>query len=512
MIARDQSAHAKLTELERRRAAALAGAGPEAAEKQHARGKLTARERVEQLLDPGSFMELDRYRVHRCPDVGQQIPGDGVITGHGTIDGRVVYLYAHDFTVYGGSLGEVVAEKVCKVQELALRQGAPCIAVHDSGGARIQEGVESMSGYVDVCFRNVQSSGVIPQLALIMGPCAGGSVYSAALSDFVIMVRPSGRMFVTGPEVVKAVLGESVTLEELGGAEVHGRGSGAAHFVVEDEAGAIALTRRLLALLPANNLADPPRAAPEDPVPTDLLALVPAEGNQAFDMREVIRGIVDAGDLLEVHQLWAPNMVTGLARLGGRPVGIVANQSLHLAGTLDVDASIKAARFVRFCDAFNIPIVTFVDTPGYFPGKAQELGGIIRNGAKLAFAYCEATVPKLTVVVRKAYGGAYGSMGARNTGVDLTLAWPTAELAVMGAEGAIRILYRRELEAAPQRREELLAAYRERFASPYAAAEGGFVDDVIDPRDTRRLLVRGLETLDGKRLERPARKHGSVPL
>ncbi|MDB5098783.1 MAG: carboxyl transferase, partial [Cyanobacteria bacterium RYN_339] len=414
---------------------------------------------------------------------------------------------------FGGSLGEVVAEKVCKVQELALRQGAPCLALHDSGGARIQEGVESMSGYVDVCFRNVQSSGVVPQLALIMGPCAGGSVYSAALSDFVIMVRPSGRMFVTGPEVVKAVLGEEVTLEELGGAEVHGRGSGAAHFVVDDEPAAMALARRLLSFLPANNLGDAPRTAPQDPVGSGgLLDLVPAEANQSFDMRDVLAAIVDAGDLLEVHELWAPNMVTTLARLGGRAVGIVANQSLHLAGTLDVDASIKAARFVRFCDAFNLPIVTFVDTPGYFPGKAQEFGGIIRNGAKLAFAYCEATVPKLTVVVRKAYGGAYGSMGARNTGVDLTWAWPTAELAVMGAEGAIQILYRRELEAAPERREELLAAYRERFASPYAAAEGGFVDDVIDPRDTRRLLISGLETLEGKRVERPARKHGSVPL
>jgi acetyl-CoA carboxylase carboxyltransferase component len=409
-------------------------------------------------------------------------------------------------------LGEVVAEKVCKVQELALRQGAPCIAIHDSGGARIQEGIESMSGYVDVCFRNVQSSGVVPQLALIMGPCAGGSVYSAALSDFAIMVRPSGRMFVTGPEVVKAVLGEEVSLEELGGAEVHGRGSGAAHFVVEDEAEAMALARRLLGHLPGNNLSDPPTWPAEDPPPVDLLAAVPVEANQAFDMRAVLRGIIDGGDLLEVHELWAPNMVTALARLGGRPVGLVANQPQHLAGTLDVDASIKAARFVRFCDAFNLPIVTFVDTPGYFPGKAQEFGGIIRNGAKLAFAYCEATVPKLTVVVRKAYGGAYGSMGARNTGVDLTLAWPTAELAVMGAEGAIRILYRKELEADPGRKDELLAAYREKFASPYAAAEGGFVDDVIDPRETRRLLIRGIETLALKRVERPARKHGSVPL
>jgi propionyl-CoA carboxylase beta chain len=508
----------RLRALEAAREAAAMGAGPEAIARQHARGKQTARERVDQLLDPGSFLELDRFRVHRSHDfglAGKKIPGDGVVTGSGRIGGRPVYVFAHDFTAFGGSLGEVYAEKICKVQDAAYRDGVPCIGLYDSGGARIQEGVEALSGYVDVCFRNVRNSGVIPQITAIMGPCAGGAVYSTSLSDFTIMVRDTSFMYVTGPDVVKTVLHEDATHEELGGADVHADVTGVATLVVDDDDAAIAAIKRLLAYLPSNNLADAPEAKSADPAgrrEEGLLGIVPDRPNQALDMAALVEMIVDDGDYLALQPTYAPNLLTALARLDGRPVGIVANDARHLAGTLDIAASLKASRFVRFCDAFNLPIVTFVDTPGYFPGKAQEYGGIIRHGAKLAYAYCEATVPKLTVVVRKAYGGAYGSMGAKNTQVDVVVAWPTAEIAVLGAESAASVLYRRELAEAPERREELLQAYRDRFATPWQAAEHGFVDDVIDPRETRPYLIRALATLRRKRVETPPRKHSSMPL
>ena len=508
----------RMDELARRQAEALAGTGPEAAARQHERGKLTARERVEKLLDPGSFVELDRYRVHRCYNFGMEskrVPGDGVITGHGTIDGRTVYLFAQDFTVFGGSLGEVYAEKICKVMDLALRNGAPCIGLNDSGGARIQEGVESLGGYAEIFWRNVQSSGVIPQLSVIMGPCAGGAVYSPVMTDFTIMVKDTSFMFITGPEVVKTVLGEEVSFEELGGASTHNTISGVAHFLAEDEEEAIAQLRHLISFLPANNLEDPPVYAcsdPEDRRDEGLLTIIPDVPTKPYDMHDLIGMIVDEGELCEVMPLFAKNIITAFARLDGRTVGIVANQPQVLAGTMDIDASVKGARFVRFCDAFNIPIVTFEDVPGYLPGKTQEHGGIIRHGAKLLYAYCEATVPKLTVIVRKAYGGAYDVLGSKHVRADVNLAWPTAEIAVMGAEGAVNILYRKELAQDPSRREALTAEYRERFANPFVAAERGFIDDVIDPRDTRPYLIRALRNLRGKRVERPARKHGNIPL
>ena len=511
----DQTPKQRLAALEVARAAARAGLGPEAAAKQHARGKLTAHERVERLLDPGSFVELDRYRVHRSHDFGladKRVAGDGVVTGLGRIAGRPVYLFAHDFTVFGGSLGEVYAEKICKVQDAAYRDGLPCIGLYDSGGARIQEGIEALSGYVDVCFRNVRNSGVIPQITAIMGPCAGGAVYSTSLSDFTIMVRDTSYMYVTGPDVVKTVLHETATHEELGGADVHDAITGVASLVVDDDDAALQAIRDLLAFLPANNLADPPAIECSDPADRreeGLLGLMPDRPNIPLDMPALIGLIVDDGALFELQPGFAPNVITAFARLDGRTVGVVANDARHLAGTLDIDASLKASGFVRFCDAFNVPIVTFVDTPGYFPGKAQEYGGIIRHGAKLAFAYCEATVPKLTVVVRKAYGGAYGSMGAKNTQVDACVAWPTAEIAVLGAESAASVLYRRELAEAPERREEFLDAYRERFATPWQAAERGYVDDVIDPRETRPYLIRTLATLRRKRVEVPGRKHAT---
>ncbi len=514
----DQTPQARLAALEAARTRAAAGMGPEAIARQHARGKQTARERVEGLLDPGSFIELDRYRVHRSHDFGladKRIPGDGVITGQGLIAGRLVYIFAHDFTVFGGSLGEVYAEKICKVQDAAYRDGAPCIGLYDSGGARIQEGIEALSGYVDVCFRNVRNSGVIPQITAIMGPCAGGAVYSTSLSDFTIMVRGTSYMYVTGPDVVKTVLHEEATHEELGGADVHDAITGVASLVVDDDDAALAAIRALLALLPSNNLTDAPVVSCDDPADRRedaLLALMPDRASVPLDMPALVRLVVDDGALFELQPGYAPNLLTAFARLDGHTVGVVANDARHLAGTLDIAASLKASRFVRFCDAFNVPIVTFVDTPGYFPGKDQEYGGIIRHGAKLAYAYCEATVPKLTVVVRKAYGGAYGSMGAKNTQVDACVAWPTAEIAVLGAESAASVLYRRELAEAPERREELLEAYRARFATPWQAAEHGYVDDVIDPRDTRPYLIRTLATLRRKRVETPPRKHSSMPL
>lgn len=509
---------ARLEDLKRRQEAAKQGGGPEAIEKQHARGKLTARERLELFLDPGTFVELDRYRVHRCYNFGMEkkrVPGDGVVTGYGEVNGRLVYVFSQDFTVFGGSLGEVFAEKICKVMDMALRNGAPCVGLNDSGGARIQEGVESLGGYAEIFWRNVQSSGVIPQLSAIMGPCAGGAVYSPVMTDFTVMVKDTSFMFITGPEVVKTVLGEEVTFEELGGASTHNQISGVAHFLAESEEEALTDLRYLLSFLPQNNLEDPPVYPCEDPIDRQeerLLSIIPDVSTKPYDMRELIELVVDEGELLEVQPLFAQNLITGFARLEGKTVGIVANQPKVLAGTLDINASVKGARFVRFCDAFNIPIVTFEDVPGYIPGKAQEHGGIIRHGAKLLYAYCEATVPKLTVIVRKAYGGAYDVLGSKHIRADLNLAWPTAEIAVMGAEGAVNILYRKELAADPTRRDALIAEYRERFANPFVAAERGFIDDVIDPRDTREQLIRSLRTLAGKRVERPARKHGNIPL
>jgi acetyl-CoA/propionyl-CoA carboxylase carboxyl transferase subunit len=508
----------RMEELQRRQEAALAGAGPEAVEKQHKRGKLTARERLELFLDPGTFVELDRYRVHRNYNFGmdkKRIPGDGVVTGYGQVNGRTVYVFSQDFTVFGGSLGEVFAEKICKVMDMALRNGAPCVGLNDSGGARIQEGVESLGGYAEIFWRNVQSSGVIPQLSAIMGPCAGGAVYSPVMTDFTVMVKDTSFMFITGPEVVKTVLGEDVTFEELGGATTHNQISGVAHFMAETEEEALADLRYLLSFLPQNNLEDPPAYPCSDPIDRReeaLLEILPESPNKPYDMKELIGLIVDDGELLEVQPLFAMNMITAFARLDGRTVGVVANQPKVLAGTMDINASVKGARFVRFCDAFNIPIVTFEDVPGYLPGKQQEHGGIIRHGAKLLYAYCEATVPKLTVITRKAYGGAYDVLGSKHIRADVNLAWPTAEIAVMGAEGAVNILYRKELAEDPSRRDALIAEYRERFANPFVAAERGFIDDVIDPRDTRKLLIQSLATLRGKRVERPARKHGNIPL
>jgi propionyl-CoA carboxylase beta chain len=508
----------RLQVLAERQAAALEGAGTEAIAKQHARGKLTARERLELLLDADSFVELDRYRVHRCYNFGMEskrIPGDGVVTGYGQINGRTVYVFSQDFTVFGGSLGEVYAEKICKVMDLALRNGCPCIGLNDSGGARIQEGVESLGGYAEIFWRNVQSSGVIPQLSAIMGPCAGGAVYSPVMTDFTVMVKDTSFMFITGPEVVKTVLGEEVTFEELGGASTHNQISGVAHFLAQSEEEALADLRYLLGFLPANNLEDAPVYPCTDPADRReeaLLTLIPEQPNKPYDMKELIALIVDDGELFETQALFAMNMITAFARLDGRTVGVVANQPKVLAGTMDINASVKGARFVRFCDAFNIPIVTFEDVPGYLPGKAQEHGGIIRHGAKLLYAYCEATVPKLTVITRKAYGGAYDVLGSKHVRADVNLAWPTAEIAVMGAEGAVNILYRKELAEDPSRRDALIAEYRDRFANPFVAAERGFIDDVIDPRDTRKHLIRALATLRGKRVERPARKHGNIPL
>ncbi|MDR7533201.1 MAG: acyl-CoA carboxylase subunit beta [Armatimonadota bacterium] len=495
--------------------------GPERVRRQHEAGKLTARERLDVLLDPGSFIELDPFAAPRNRDFGLDrvdAPADGVVTGWGTIDGRPVHVFSQDFTVLGGSLGEAHAEKICKVMDLALRTGTPIIGLNDSGGARIQEGVMSLGGYAEIFWRNTQASGVIPQISAIMGPCAGGAVYSPAITDFVVMVRGTSYMFVTGPQVVKAVTREEVSFEALGGADVHAERSGIAHFVAADDEACLALIRRLLGYLPSNNLDEPPRRPPtDDPARADpaLDALVPEDPTKPYDMHEVIGRIVDDGDFLEVHAGFARNLLCGFARLAGRPVGVLAQQPAVLAGVLDIDASVKGARFVRFCDAFNLPLVTFVDVPGFLPGVAQEHGGIIRHGAKLLYAYCEATVPKLTVVTRKAYGGAYDVMSSKHIRGDLNLAWPTAEIAVMGPEGAIDIIFRKELAEAPDpevRRRELVAEYRAQFATPYVAAARGYIDDVIPPRETRRRLVAALEVLHRKRVSVPRRKHGNIPL
>ena len=507
-----------LGDLERR---AELGGGEERLRRQHEAGKLSARERIDLLFDPGTFDEVDKLVTHRCRDFGmdeQIVPGDGVVAGVGRVDGRPVYAFAQDFTVFGGSLSETNAAKIVKIMDLAMKMGAPVVGLNDSGGARIQEGVLSLGGYADIFLRNTLASGVIPQISAIMGPCAGGAVYSPAITDFTIMVERTSYMFVTGPDVIRTVTHEDVTKEELGGAKTHNETSGVAHFSVHDDRECLRLLRDLLGYLPGNNLDDAPRRATSDPVDREdaaLDTLVPRSPNQPYDMHDLVQAIADDGEFLEVHRQFAKNVIVGLARLGGRSVGIVANQPAHLAGTLDIDASVKAARFVRFCDAFNIPLVTFEDVPGFLPGTRQEYGGIIRHGAKLLYAFAEATVPKLTVITRKAYGGAYCVMSSKHIRTDVNFAWPTAEIAVMGPEGAVNILYKRELESASDPaalRAERVEEFREKFANPYVAASRGFVDAVIKPRQTRAKLIAALATLQTKRDRNPPKKHGNIPL
>ena len=529
-----------LHELDRRNALAEAGGGTERRERQHREGKLSARERVLLLLDEGSFEETDKFATHRCTDFGmdsedKQFLGDGFITGYGRIDGRTVFVFAQDFTVFGGSLSETNAAKIVKIMDTAMRVGAPIIGLNDSGGARIQEGVVSLAGYADIFLRNTLASGVVPQISAILGPCAGGAVYSPAITDFTLMVDKTSYMFVTGPDVIKTVTHEDVTKSRLGGAATHNEISGVAHFMAEDDADCLAMIRELLSFLPSNNVDDPPRRACTDPIDradAELDTIVPLDPSQPYDIKEVIEHIVDEGYFFEVHEHFARNIVVGFARMNGRPVGIVANQPAFLAGVLDNHASIKAARFVRFCDCFNVPLITLEDVPGFLPGVHQEHGGIIRNGAKLLYAFAEATVPKLTLITRKAYGGAYCVMSSKHIRTDLNLTWPTAEIAVMGAEGAVNIVYGRELAAivveaeaaegllTEQRRAELLAQarkikvqeFREQFANPYVAAKRGYVDAVIRPRETRRRMIAALEMLDGKRDKNPPKKHGNIPL
>jgi len=511
----------KYDELRRKRALAEAPAGAAAVEKQHARGKRTARERIDGLVDPGSFTELDAFVVHRANGFGldeKEFLGDGVVTGRATIDGRQVFLFSQDFTVLGGSLGEAFAEKICKVMDLAVRTGSPIIGINDSGGARIQEGVVALGGYAEIFWRNVQASGVIPQISLIAGPCAGGAVYSPSITDFVIMTEGISQMFITGPEIIKTVTGEEVTFDELGGATTHATKSGVAHLVATDEDDAAAQVRALLSFLPQNNLDEPPRFDSEDDPQREIPELdqiVPDSSNKPYDMHDVIEPVLDDGDFFEIQPSYARNILCGFGRIGGQSVGIVGNQPNVLAGVLDIKSSIKAARFVRFCDAFNIPIVTFVDVPGFLPGTDQEYGGIITHGAKLLYAYAEATVPKITIITRKAYGGAYDVMASKHIRADVNLAWPTAEIAVMGAEGAVKTIFRREIAAAANREakmQELIDEYVERFANPYIAAQYGYVDDVIEARKTRGAIATALEMLRTKRVDRPKRKHGNIPL
>jgi acetyl-CoA carboxylase carboxyltransferase component len=511
----------RYAELLRKREQALTPAGADAVAKQHARGKLTARERVEALVDEGSFVEFDRFVVHRTNAFGldeKEFLGDGVITGRATMDGRQVFLFSQDFTVLGGSLGEAFAEKICKVMDLALRTGSPLIGINDSGGARIQEGVISLGGYAEIFWRNVQASGVIPQISLIAGPCAGGAVYSPAITDFVIMTEKLSQMFITGPEIIKTVTGEEVSFEQLGGAATHASRSGVAHLVAVDEANLFDLTRALFSFLPQNNREEPPQFDTDDD-PHRMVAaldeLVPDAPNRPYDMHEAIEGVVDYGDFLEIAPLYAPNIICGFGRVNGRSVGIVGNQPSVLAGVLDTRSSVKAARFVRFCDAFNIPLVTFVDVPGFLPGTDQEYGGIILHGAKLLYAFAEATVPKITIITRKAYGGAYDVMASKHIRADVNLAWPTAEIAVMGAESAVKTIFRREIAAAANpeaKMQELIDEYTDRFANPYIAAQRGYVDDIIEARQTRSAVATALEMLREKRVARPERKHGNIPL
>lgn len=515
----EQSKDPKIQELYKRKAAARQGGGAERIARQHARGKMTARERIELLMDKGSFREMDVFVTHKSDDPSlEKIPGDGVVTGFGTIDGRLVYIYSQDFTVFGGTVSWTHAMKICKIMDMAMKNGAPVIGLNDSGGARIQEGVHGLAGYAEIFFRNVMASGVVPQISVIMGPCAGGAVYSPALTDFVIMVKDTSQMFVTGPDVVKTVTQEEVTFEELGGASVHASKSGVAHFAAENEEDAIFIVQNLMNYLPSNNMDDSPNSgSQDDPLrqALELDSIIPDNPNRPYDMKVVIRYIVDNGQFFEVHEHWAMNILVGFAHLGGRSVGIVAQQPAVLAGVLDVEASQKSARFVRFCDAFNIPLIVLEDVPGFMPGVNQEHGGIIRHGAKLLYAFSEATVPKVTVIVRKAYGGAYCVMNPRHIGADLVLAWPSAEIAVMGPDGAVSVIFRREImEAADPvaRKAELVAEYRERFANPYVAAASGFIDNVIEPHETRPRLINALEMLQNKRGTLPAKKHGNIPL
>ncbi len=508
----------RLKDYERR---ARLGGGEARLKRQHAAGKLTAHERIDLFFDPGTFQEIDKLVTHRCRDFGmadEVIPGDGVVCGRGRVEGRLTYAFAQDFTVFGGSLSETNAAKIVKIMDLAMEAGAPVIGLNDSGGARIQEGVLSLGGYADIFLRNTLASGVVPQISAIMGPCAGGAVYSPAITDFTVMVDKTSYMFITGPDVIKTVTLEDVSKEDLGGAMTHNAKSGVAHFVVPDDQECLALIRALLGYLPGNNLDDAPRGPDTDPVDRENAALnelVPKNPNQPYDMEDVIRAIVDGGDWLEVQEHYARNILIGFARLGGQSVGIVANQPAHLAGTLDIDASVKGARFVRFCDAFNIPLVTLEDVPGFLPGTQQEFGGIIRHGAKLLFAFAEATVPKVTVVTRKAYGGAYCVMASKHIRTDVNFAWPTAEIAVMGPEGAVNILYRRELETAddPESlRAQKIEEFKDKLANPLVAAGRGFIDEVIQPSATRPKLIAALRSLEGKRDKNPAKKHGNIPL
>jgi propionyl-CoA carboxylase beta chain len=511
----------KLTELKRRDSLADAGGGQERRAREHKQGKMSARERIEFLLDEGTFEETDKLVTHRCTDFGmdeQKYYGDGFVTGYGRIEGRLVFVFAQDFTVFGGSLSETNAAKIVKIMDTAMRVGAPVIGLNDSGGARIQEGVRSLAGYADIFLRNTLASGVVPQISAIMGPCAGGAVYSPAITDFILMVNKTSYMFITGPDVIKAVTHEEVTKDELGGAMTHNEKSGVAHFMAHDDAECLSMIRELLSFIPSNNLDDPPRKACSDPidrVDPSLDTIVPAESNLPYDIKDVITTVVDDSYFFEVQEHYARNIVVGFARLNGKPVGIVANQPAFLAGVLDISASIKGARFVRFCDCFNIPLITFEDVPGFLPGTQQEYGGIITHGAKLLFAFSEATVPKITVITRKAYGGAYCVMASKHIRTDVNYAWPTAEIAVMGPEGAVNIVYKREIEksANPDAdRAAKISEFRERFANPYIAAERGYLDAVIRPRDTRRKLIQALEMLENKRASNPPKKHGNIPL
>jgi len=511
----------RLELLRKKNAAAELGGGVDRIEKQHQSGKMTARERIDFLLDEGTFEEFGKFVVHRSHDFGlenQQYPGDGVITGHGKIDGRPVFVFAQDFTVFGGSLSETYAQKICTIMDMSMKVGAPVIGLNDSGGARIQEGVVSLGGYADIFLRNTLASGVVPQISAIMGPCAGGAVYSPAITDFIVMVKNTSYMFITGPDVIKTVTHEEVTKEDLGGAMAHNALSGVAHFAAENEEDCLRIVREIHSFIPPNNLEDPPRQRCNDPINREderLNSIVPKESNIPYDIRDIVHPIVDDGYFFEVQEHFAKNIVIGFARLDGRSIGIVANQPAFLAGVLDIDASDKAARFVRFCDCFNIPLITFEDVPGFLPGVNQEHGGIIRHGAKLLFAFAEATVPKITVITRKSYGGAYCVMASKHIRTDINFAYPTAEIAVMGAQGAVEILYRRELLQSKDQqatRNKLIEDYNEKFASPYVAAERGFIDEVIEPKHTRRKLIRALELIDTKRDSNPPKKHGNIPL
>jgi len=515
--------HNRMEELRRQSAEAEAGGGPERREREHKAGKLAARERIHLLLDEGTFEELDKFVRHGCVDFGmqeQRPAGDGFVTGFGRIDGRLVYVFAQDFTVFGGSLSEANARKICKIMDLAMRAGAPVIGLNDSGGARIQEGVASLAGYADIFLRNTLASGVIPQISAIMGPCAGGAVYSPAITDFIFMTRETSYMFVTGPDVIKTVTHEEVSKQELGGAITHNEKSGVAHFVATDDADCLAMIREVLSFLPSNNVDDPPRRPPSDSPDRreeSLNSLVPDDPQKPYDMKDVIHAVIDDGYFFEVHEHFAKNIVLGFARLDGRPVGIVANQPAFLAGVLDINASLKGARFVRFCDAFNIPLITFEDVPGFLPGTQQEFGGIIKHGAKLLFAFAEATVPKITVITRKAYGGAYCVMASKHIRTDANFAWPSAEIAVMGPEGAVNIVNKRELESAPESerqnlRQEKIEEFRDRFANPFVAAEKGYIDAIIEPSETRFRIITAVRALENKRDTNPRKKHGNIPL